>query len=75
MIVEKEKHTCLNCKFYLQGAHYDCRENIDELVKDKDRPNFCEFFSLDPVKAENNAKVAKEKASSAEEAFNKFFSI
>jgi len=75
MIVEKEKHICLNCRFYSKGAHYDCRENIDEIVKDKDRPNFCEYFELDENKLKDNESKAKEKASSAEEAFNKFFSV
>lgn len=75
MIVEKEKHICINCKFFLKGAHYDCRENIDELVKDKDRPNFCEYFALDEEKAKQNELSKKEKASSAEEAFNAFFNI
>jgi hypothetical protein len=35
---------CLNCTFYSKGAHWDCRENIDELVKEKNRSNFCGFF-------------------------------
>ncbi len=75
MIVEKEKHMCINCRFFCKGAHYDCRENIDELVKDKDRPNFCEFFSLDDNAMKRNEAKLKEKASSAEDAFNRFFNI
>lgn len=38
-------HSCRNCKFYDAGSHYDCRENISDLVKDKERANFCEWFS------------------------------
>ena len=75
MIVEREKHICLNCRFYAKGAHYDCRESIDELVKDKDRPNFCDYFSLDEKALAENEKCKKEKASQAEDAFNKFFNI
>ncbi|MCR4715295.1 MAG: hypothetical protein K5751_13070 [Treponemataceae bacterium] len=37
---------CKNCRFYEPGAYYDCRENIDELVKDKERANFCGWFML-----------------------------
>jgi hypothetical protein len=37
---------CLNCGFYSQGAHWDCAETIDEPVNDKDRANFCTFFSF-----------------------------
>jgi len=41
-----DAHVCLNCDFYLPGAHWDCRETIDEQVRDKDRANFCDYFSL-----------------------------
>jgi len=37
---------CLNCRFYSPGAHWDCSESIDEMVRDKDRSNFCTFFSF-----------------------------
>ena len=40
--------SCKNCRFYEPGAHYDCRENIDELVKDKERANFCGWFMIAP---------------------------
>ena len=75
MFTEKEKHICLNCRFYLKGAHYDCRENIDELVKDKDRPNFCEYFSLDEQALAKNTANKAEKTKTAEDAFNSFFSV
>ena len=42
----KDLKICLNCRFYSPGAHGDCSETIDELVKDKDRANFCTFFSF-----------------------------
>jgi hypothetical protein len=42
----KDLKICLNCRFYSPGAHWDCSETIDELVKDKDRANFCTFFSF-----------------------------
>ena len=74
-MIEREKHICINCRFYQKGAHYDCRENIDELVKDKDRPNFCEYFSLDQNAAMANEQSKKESSSKAEELFNSFFNI
>jgi hypothetical protein len=42
----RDLKVCLNCRFYSPGAHWDCAETIDELVKDKDRGNFCTFFSF-----------------------------
>ena len=49
---------CLNCKFYSPGAHWDCSETIDEPVRDKDRANFCTFFSFrdSPAKGPTQAK-------------------
>jgi hypothetical protein len=42
----KDLKICLNCRFYSLGAHWDCSETIDELVADKERSNFCTFFSF-----------------------------
>ena len=42
----KDLKICLNCRFYSLGAHWDCAESIDEMVRDKDRANFCTFFSF-----------------------------
>lgn len=38
--------TCLNCRFHDPSAHWECRETIAEAVREKDRANFCDFFSL-----------------------------
>ena len=43
--------SCKNCRFYEPGAHYDCRETVDELVKDKERANFCGWFMIAPQDA------------------------
>jgi hypothetical protein len=37
---------CRNCDFYAPGLQADCREPAAERVADKERANFCEFFSL-----------------------------
>ena len=50
--------SCKNCRFYEPGAHYDCRENIDELVKDKERANFCGWFMIAPQDAGSGACAA-----------------
>jgi len=42
----KDLRVCLNCRFYDPGAHWQCRETIPEPVRDKDRANFCDYFSL-----------------------------
>ena len=40
----KDLKVCLNCEFYDRNAHWQCRENISEEVRDKDRGNFCDYF-------------------------------
>jgi hypothetical protein len=34
----------LNCEFYYPNAYRQCKESILELVQDKERANFCDFF-------------------------------
>jgi hypothetical protein len=41
-----ELRVCRNCAFYSPGAHNDCREPNADRVVDKERSNFCEYFSL-----------------------------
>jgi len=66
---------CITCRFYSKGSHYDCRENVDELVIDKERPNFCEFYQKDSKREEEYRASKEKKASLAEDAFNSFFSV
>jgi hypothetical protein len=42
----KDLKICLNCRFYAPGAHWDCKESIDEPVADKERANFCTYFTF-----------------------------
>jgi hypothetical protein len=37
---------CFNCRFYDPKAYNQCRETQAERVLDKDRGNFCEYFSF-----------------------------
>lgn len=38
-------HVCKNCEFYDKRAYNECREPSAEVVREKDRANYCEFFS------------------------------
>ncbi|MGI5173828.1 hypothetical protein H0R92_09530 [Treponema sp. OMZ 840] len=69
---------CRNCDFYEKGAHYDCRETIDEPVRDKERSCFCGWFSLNPNVAPHpacagSAYSVQAKAEHAKNAFNALF--
>lgn len=63
-------HVCKGCKFYAPGSHFDCRETVDDVVTDKERSNFCDYFSV----AENpSSGTNSDKAAAARDAFNALF--
>ena len=41
-----ELHVCRQCLFYDVTVAKHCRETIAEEVRDKQRANFCDYFSL-----------------------------
>lgn len=65
-------HSCYNCKFYSSGSHYDCKETNADLVTDKERANFCDYFSQGP-NSKNQGKSQDDKAKAAKDAFNALF--
>jgi hypothetical protein len=40
-----DARVCLNCVFYDPGAYHECREEQAEWVKEKNRGNFCSYFT------------------------------
>jgi hypothetical protein len=60
---------CLNCTFYSPGAQWDCRETIDEPVRDKDRGNFCSFFRFRQDRGSDGSGVENK----ARDTFDKLF--
>lgn len=62
-------HVCLNCRFYDKSAYNECREPSAEVVRDKDRSNFCDFF--EPGRDGNDADEKKQDLLSAAEALFK----
>lgn len=42
-------YCCLNCTFHDRSAPKQCREPIAELVKDKAKANFCDYFTYKNV--------------------------
>lgn len=37
-------HVCKNCNFYDVKAYNECRETSADVVRDKEKFNFCDFF-------------------------------
>jgi hypothetical protein len=42
----RDLRCCMNCRHYDPSRNNACRETEAELVEDKTRRNFCEFFSF-----------------------------
>ncbi len=65
-------HCCRNCEFYDPTAHNQCRETMAELVADKERPNFCDYFAPNPAARAGQGRSAEATArSKLEEIFKK----
>ena len=52
-------HVCLNCRFYDKGRANQCFEPQAERVAEKDRSNYCDYFTF---KEEGQNKSVKEDA-------------
>lgn len=63
-------HCCYNCKFYDQGSYNECKETTADVVKEKDRANFCDYFLLNEKNGAAEDKVDDLKAA-AEALFKK----
>jgi hypothetical protein len=69
----KDLRICLNCVFYNPGAHWDCRENIPEAVRDKDRANFCDYFRFKKGPSAGQEQPKGSKKANARDAFDRLF--
>ena len=59
----RDLRCCKQCKFYDPGAYNECKEVSAERILEKERANFCDYFSLKGSKegsgSFNRAKEAK----------------
>jgi hypothetical protein len=63
-------HVCKNCEFYDPKVYNECRETSADVVKEKERANFCDYFSPNQSGSVENDRAAKLKAA-AEALFKK----
>ena len=73
-------HVCRACDFYESGAHNDCRESSANMVIDKERSNFCDYFRVVLRQAQGPQGAqgplgaqGGDKAAAARNAFNALF--
>jgi len=71
----KDIRSCRSCRFFRPGSRGDCAETIDVPVADKERGNFCDWFSLNPTfrSATEGETSARKSASSARSSFDALF--
>ena len=60
---------CLNCAFYDRSVSKQCRETVTELVRDKEKANFCDYF----VFVENRIAAADAGSLQARKALDDLF--
>ena len=56
----RDAKICLNCRFYDPQAHRECREPQAGWVREKDRANFCSYFS--PIHEQEGASPSAKDA-------------
>lgn len=53
---------CKMCKFYDVHSYNECRETVAERIVEKEKANFCDFFSPGNPENPNDAKESAQKA-------------
>lgn len=60
---------CLNCTFHDRSAPKQCKEPVAELVKEKTKANFCDYFAF----AESRPAAAGTQTEEARKALDSLF--
>jgi hypothetical protein len=68
---DTDLHSCKNCRHYDPKYHNECRETQAEWVSDKERANFCDYFS--PNLLTGSSPPAKPAADEVKSALDKLF--
>ncbi|MCC7405277.1 MAG: hypothetical protein IT288_12835 [Bdellovibrionales bacterium] len=40
----EDSHCCRNCRFYDPKVYNECKETSADVVREKDRSNFCDYY-------------------------------
>lgn len=62
-------HCCRNCHFYDKNSYNECKETSADVVQEKERSNFCDYFQ--PRVGGVNGKSASDLKAAAEALFKK----
>jgi hypothetical protein len=69
---DSDLHVCLNCNFFDPFAPNQCREPQAELVRDKEKANFCDYFTPNQKRGASTP-AGKSKTDEARDAFKNLF--
>lgn len=71
----RDLHACVQCRHFDRSAHNMCRETQAEWVTDRDRRNFCDYFSINqnPAKGGATGGDTKDRAASARSKLDQLF--
>lgn len=64
----EDLHSCKHCHFYDKNSYNECQEPSADVVKEKERSNFCDYFK---PRAGGNAVDEKAKLKAAADALFK----
>lgn len=64
-------HCCKNCEFYDPGSYNECREPSADVVREKDRANYCEYFQANGSARAGEGSSKDDLMSAAEALFKK----
>jgi len=79
LVCGKDLRACKNCRFFLSVARGDCKETQAQAPSDKERANFCDWFSLDEkfkvqsAGKKNEMDKAAAKSAASRSAFDNLF--
>jgi hypothetical protein len=65
----EDLHVCKNCEFYDPKVYNECREPTADVVKEKERANYCEFYR--PRSSQDKSADRQALLSAAEALFKK----
>lgn len=54
-------HCCRNCRFWDRDKHNQCAEPAADWVRDKEAPNFCEYWEWRPADAADDEAARKKR--------------
>jgi len=68
----RDLHCCLNCQFYDEYAQNKCRESSAEWVSDREKNNYCDYFSFrESASAKSREKEQQDSRAKLEALFKK----